>query len=66
MTKDLIIQFLCRAVSAKRPEPGFTHHSDRRSQHCSHEYGMILNQFDIKTSMRRKDNHSKKQEVKLW
>jgi putative transposase len=59
------MQSLFRAVSAKRPEPGLIHHSDRGSQYCSHDYGKILNQFGMKTSMSRKGNHSKKQEVKL-
>jgi len=59
ITKDLVIQSLFRAVSAKRPEPGLIHHSDRGSHYCSHEYGKILNQFGMKTSMSRKGNHSK-------
>jgi putative transposase len=59
ITKDLIMQSLFGAVSAKRPEPGLIHHSDRGSQYCSHEYGKILNQFGMKTSMSRKGNHSK-------
>ena len=53
------MQSLFGAVSAKRPEPGLIHHSDRGSQYCSHEYGKILNQFGMKTSTSRKDNHSK-------
>ena len=59
ITKDLIIQSPFRAVSAKRPEPGLIHHSDRGSQYCSHDYGKILYQFGMKTSMSRKGNHSK-------
>jgi putative transposase len=66
ISKDLIMQSLFRGVSAKRPEPGLIHHSGRGSQFCSHEYGKILYQFGMKTSMSRKGNHSKKQEVKLW
>jgi len=65
ITKDLIMQSLFRAVSAKRPEPGLIHHSDRGSLYCSHEYKKILNRFGMKTSMSTKCNHSKKQEVKL-
>ena len=59
ITKDLIMQSLFRAVSAKRPEPGLIHHPDRGSHYCSHEYGKVLNQFGTKTSMSRKGNHSK-------
>jgi len=66
MTKDLIIQPLFRAVSAKRPEPGLIYHSNRRKPLLlPHEYGKILNQFGMKMSMSRKGNHLKKQEVKL-
>jgi len=55
ITKDLIVQSLFRAVSAKRPEPGLIHYSsDRGGQYCSREYGKILNQFGTKTSMSRK------------
>ena len=58
-SEDLSMQSLFRAESAKKPEPGVIHHSDRGSQYCSHEYGKILNQFGMKTSMSRKGNHSK-------
>ena len=56
MTKNLIIQSLFKAVSAKRPGPGLVHHSDRGSQYCSHEYGKILDRFGMKVSMSRKGN----------
>jgi hypothetical protein len=36
------------------------------NNYCSCEYGKILNQLGMKTSMSRKGNHSKKLEVKLW
>ena len=54
MTRNLIAQSLIRAVSAKRPQPGLIHHSDRGSQYCSQEYAMILNQFGMQASMSRK------------
>ena len=56
MTKNLIIQSLFKAVSAKRPGEGLIHHSDRGSQYCSHEYGKILDCFGMKASMSRKGN----------
>jgi putative transposase len=59
ITKDLIMQSLFRTASAKRPEPGLINHADRGNRYCSHEYGKILNQFGMKTSMGRKGNHSK-------
>ena len=56
MTRNLIAQSLIRAVSAKRPQPGLIHHSDRGSQYCSHEYIQVLDQFGIQASMSRKGN----------
>ncbi|PTL34957.1 hypothetical protein CLG94_12085 [Candidatus Methylomirabilis limnetica] len=38
MTKNLVSQSLCRAVTSKRPVRGLIHHSDRGSQYCSYEY----------------------------
>ncbi len=54
MTKNLVMQSLIKAVSAKRPGPGLIHHSDRGSQYCSHEYRKMLDRFGMKTSMSRK------------
>ena len=54
MTKNLVMQSLIKAVSAKRPGPGLIHHSDRGSQYCSHEYRKMLDRFDMKASMSRK------------
>ena len=49
-------QSLFRAVEAKRPAKGLTHHSDRGSQYCSYEYRHFLEQFAMKTSMSGKGN----------
>jgi len=54
ITKNLVSQFLFRAVAAKRPRPGLVHHSDRGSQYCSHEYRRLLDQFHMRASMSRK------------
>ena len=56
MTKHLISESLFRAVEAKRPAKGLTHHSDRGSQYCSYEYRHLLEQFAMKTSMSGKGN----------
>jgi putative transposase len=56
MTKNLIIQSLFKAVSAKRPGPDLIHHSDRGTQYCSHEYRKMLDRFGMKASMSRKGN----------
>ena len=56
MTKNLISQSLLRAVEAKRPAKGLTHHSDRGTQYCSYEYRHLLEQFVMKPSMSGKGN----------
>jgi putative transposase len=56
MTKNLTSQSLFRAVEAKRPAKGLTHHSDRGTQYCSYEYRHLLEQFSMKVSMSGKGN----------
>ena len=56
LTRNLISQFLFKAVAAKRPAQGPLHHSDRGSQYCSHEYRNLLERFGLKASMCRKGN----------
>jgi transposase InsO family protein len=56
MTKNLVSQSLFRAIEAKYPVKGLTHHSDRGSQYCSYEYRHLLDQFAMKVSMSRKGN----------
>jgi putative transposase len=56
MTKNLVSQSLFRAVEAKHPAKGLTHHSDRGTQYCSYEYRQLLEQFAMKTSMSGKGN----------
>ena len=56
MTKNLVSQSLFRAVEAKHPAKGLTHHSDRGTQYCSYEYTQLLEQFAMKTSMSGKGN----------
>lgn len=56
MTKNLVAESLCRAVSAKRPAIGLMHHSDRGSQYCALEYRDILDQFGMQVSMSGKGN----------
>lgn len=54
MATPLVTQALFRAVTAKRPPPGLTHHSDRGSQYCSHAYQGLLKQFGMRASISRK------------
>ena len=56
MTKNLVIQSLTRAVSAKRPAAGLIHHSDRGSQYCAQEYSSLLNGYGMCASMSQKGN----------
>jgi putative transposase len=56
MTKNLVIQSLSRAVSAKRPAAGLIHHSDRGSQYCAQEYSSLLDGYGMCASMSRKGN----------
>jgi transposase InsO family protein len=56
LTKNLVIQSLLRAVSAKRPGKGLIHHSDRGVQYCANECRKLLAKFKIKSSMSRKGN----------
>ena len=56
MTKNLVSRSLFKAVSAKRPEKGLVHHSDRGSQYCAHDYRKLLDQLGMKASMSRRGN----------
>jgi len=51
LTKSLVNESLCRAVAAKRPDKGLTHHSDRGSQYCSHDYQGLIRHFGLESSM---------------
>ena len=44
LTRNLVNQPLLQAVTTRRLEKGLLHHSDRGSQHCSHDYQGLLNQ----------------------
>ena len=56
LTESLVSESLFRAVAAKRPAKGLTHHSDRGSQYCSYEYRDILDRFGLQISMSGKGN----------
>ena len=56
MTTALVTHALFRAVATHRPAAGLTHHSDRGSQYCSHDYQCMLRQFGMQSSMSRKGN----------
>ncbi len=56
LTRNLVSQSRFKAVVAQRPTKGLIHHSDRGSQHCSHEYRNLMGHFGLKASMSRKGN----------
>jgi transposase InsO family protein len=56
MTKNLVSQFLWRAIAAKRPAVGLIHNSDRKSQYCAQEFALLLDRFGMRASMSRKGN----------
>lgn len=56
MTKDLVIDALRMAYWQRKPKAGLTHHSDRGSQYCSHDYRRLLDDYGMRASMSRKGN----------
>jgi putative transposase len=56
MTRQLVMQALFRAVSLRRPLPGWIQHTDRGNQYCSHEYRALVAQFGMQPSMSRRGN----------
>lgn len=56
MTTDLVLAALDQAYASEKPSAGLLHHSDRGSQYASDTYRERLEQYDMKTSMSRKEN----------
>ena len=56
MKKGLAIRALDMVVALQRPPKGWTCHSDRGSQYCSHEYQAQLQKHRFKVSMSGKGN----------
>ncbi len=56
LKRDLAIRALDMAIALRRPPPGCIHHTDRRSQYCSHDYQKRLRKYDLKVSVSRKGN----------
>jgi putative transposase len=48
---ELPLRALQRALGARSPAPGLTHHSDRGSQYAAHEYRKLLAQWQVSQSM---------------
>lgn len=56
MTVNLVIEALDAAYTARRPDPGVIHHSDRGSQYASYAYQDKLKAYKMVGSMSRKGN----------
>jgi putative transposase len=54
--RQLVIDALQMALTARQPPPGLLHHSDRGSQYASQEYQTLLTQAQMVGSMSRKGN----------
>lgn len=54
--RQLVIDALQMALTARQPPPGLLHHSDRGSQYASEEYQALLTQAQMVGSMSRKGN----------
>jgi putative transposase len=54
--RQLVIDALQMAVTARKPSPGLLHHSDRGCQYASAEYQTLLTQTRMIGSMSRKGN----------
>ena len=55
-TSELVIAALQMALTARRPQPGLLHHSDRGSQYACHDFQELLASHRIVCSMSRKGN----------
>ena len=54
--RQLVIEALQMALTARQPPPGLLHHSDRGSQYASDDYQALLTQANMVGSMSRKGN----------
>lgn len=56
LTANLTLDALRAALSERRPQPGWIHHSDRGTQYASGEYVALLEQHGAQISMSRPGN----------
>ena len=56
LQRQLVIDALQMAITARRPAPGLLHHSDRGSQYASHDFLTLLTRALMVGSMSRKGN----------
>jgi len=56
INKQLVLDALHMGIWHRRPEAGLIFHSDRGSQHCSHDFLKMLKNHKMISSMNRKGN----------
>jgi len=56
LQRQLVIDALQMAITARRPAPGLLHHSDRGSQYANYDYQALLTRAQMVSSMSRKGN----------
>ena len=56
MTEDLVIEAMSAALQLRRPHAGLIHHSDRGTQYAANNYGTLLKNAGVISSMSRKGN----------
>ena len=56
MERNLAIRELKLILALRLPRRGYIFHSDRSSQHCSHDYQKVLREHGLKASMNAKGN----------
>ena len=56
LQRQLVIDALQMAITARQPLPGLLHHSDRGSQYASDDYQLLLTRSQMVGSMSRKGN----------
>ena len=56
MAEPLVLAALREAITARQPEPGLLHHTDRGGQYAGGEYRQVLGRARMRQSMSRPDN----------
>ena len=56
LSRQIALDALEMAISARNPSPGLTHHSDRGVQYACNDYQKLIQQAGMRPSMSRKGN----------
>lgn len=66
ITRDIVLRALLMALSARRPDAGLLHHSDRGSQYASGDFQDLLDEHGIECSMSGTGNCYDNAVVESW